>query len=366
MLNLRAFFYILKSIFLPFLMCLIAFFSLIFVFQFLKLSQFFFQDTSSLGLILRMFSLLGISYLPLLLPFSLIFGLLFGHGKLSSQSEFTALASFGVSKMKLVQPAIFFTFICFFTCFNSIHTWGPNAKFQSRALKNVLKRKVAVTAFQPGVFLTQVPGLTMYAESQDSDQNLEKVFILNEKGRDSLQIFSNTGVFIKNSTGVNSLGLKLSNGNIYTNNKKDLSSLVISFKTYLVELFQTQKKSPSARRISNSNSKHIKRQLKEPNTKEETKIAMTVELYKRNMFALSCLFFLVIGSLFSLRLHNRSSKGGGFFMAIVISLAFWIMLFVSEFLASSYANPLFVYLPIVPCILFCVVSYQWIKFKSIN
>lgn len=366
MLNLRAFFYILKSIFSPFLMCLVAFFSLIFVFQFLKSSQYFFQDPSTANLVLRMFSLLGVSYLPILLPFSLIFGLLFGHGKLSSQSEFTALASLGVSKLQMAQPAILFTVICFFTCFNSIHTWGPNAKFQSRSLKNVLKRKIAVTAFQPGVFLTQVPGLTMYAESQDSDDKLSKVFILNEKGQDNLQVFSNEGKFVKKTDGSNSLGLELSDGEMYSNTKKDLSSLIISFNTYLVELFQIQNKPASARRIGNSTSKHLKNRLKNLKLSQAQRVPLVVELYKRNMFAFSCIFFLIMGSLFSLRLHDRSSKGGGFFMAVTISLIFWIMLFVSEFLAFSYSNPLLVYMPILPCSLFCIGAYQWIKLKSIN
>ena len=158
MLNSRAFFYILKSIFFPFMMCLVAFFSLTFVFQFLKSSQFLFQDSSSTKLIFRMFFLLGVSNLPLLLPFSLIFGLLFGHGKLSSQSEFTALASFGISKFQMAQPAILFSALCLFTCFNSIHTWGPKRQIPIASFENSdTSKNCCHCAFQPGVFLTTNP-----------------------------------------------------------------------------------------------------------------------------------------------------------------------------------------------------------------
>jgi lipopolysaccharide export LptBFGC system permease protein LptF len=346
-------------------MCLVAFFSLIFVFQFLKSSQFLFQDSSSTKLILKMFFLLGVSYLPILLPFSLIFGLLFGHGKLSSQSEFTALASFGISKFKMAQPAILFSAICLFACFNSIHTWGPNAKYQSRALKSVISQKIAATAFQPGVFLTQIPGVIMYAESQDSSKKLSKIFILNEGKKDSLQVFANSGEFSGNDQSTSNFGLKLFDGVIYNNSKKDLSSLMISFKSYLIELFESKQGSTSTKRqINNSTTRQLKQRLKKPVSKKSTSIL--IEINKRNMFAFSCLFFLVVGSLFSIRLHNRSSKGGGFFVAILISLFFWIMLFVSEFLANSQQMPLMVYLPIIPCTLFCIVSYVWIKLKSIN
>jgi len=346
-------------------MCLIAFFSLIFVFQFLKSSQFLFQDSSSTKLIFRMFFLLGVSYLPLLLPFSLIFGLLLGHGKLSSQSEFTALASFGISKFQMSQPAILFSTLCLFTCYNSIHTWGPNAKYQARALKYVISQKIAATAFQPGVFLTQIPGVTMYAENQSSDKKLSKVFILNQSKKDNLQVFANAGEFSGNEQANTSFGLKLFNGTIYNNSKKDISSLTISFQSYLIKLFETKKTPTSTKRqINNSTTKQLKERLKDKESKKATPVL--IEIYKRNMFAFSCVFFLVVGSLFSLRLHNRSSKGGGFFMAILISLFFWIMLFVAEFLGGSYNTPLFVYMPVVPCIIFCIATYLWIKFKSIN
>jgi len=344
-------------------MCLVAFFSLIFVIQFLKSSQFLFQDSSSTKLILRMFFLFGVSYLPILLPFSLIFGLLFGHGKLSSQSEFTALASFGISKFQMAQPAILFSALCLFTCFNSIHTWGPNSKYQSRALKYVVQQQIAATAFQPGVFLTQIPGVTMYAESQDGDQELTNVFILNEDRNNSVQIFAKGGAFTSKEQLKSNFGLKLKNGSIYNNSKKDLSSLIISFKSYLIELFETKSPSTSTKRqINNSTTKQLK--LKLLKSKDTTPIL--IEINKRNMFAFSCIFFLIVGSLFSLRLHNRSSKGGGFFIAVLISLFFWIMLFVSEFLSNSHKEPILVYLPILPCTLFCLASYYWIKLKSIN
>jgi len=347
-------------------MCLVAFFSLIFVMQFLQSSQFLFQDSSSTKLILRMFLLLGVSYLPILLPFSLIFGILFGHGKLSSQSEFTALASFGISKFQMAQPAIFFSALCLFTCFNSIHTWGPNSKYKSRALKYVVQQQIAATAFQPGVFFTQIPGVTMYAESQDGDKKLTNVFILNEDNNDNVQVFAKEGAFTDQEQSKPSFGLKLYDGNIYNNSKKDLSSLIISFKSYLIELFETKNSTKSTKRQNNnSTTKQLKLKLKKS---KHNKVAtpILIEINKRNMFAFSCVFFLIVGSLFSLRLHNRSSKGSGFFIAILVSLFFWIMLFVSEFLSNSYQEPMLIFLPVVPCTLFCLVSYYWIKLKSIN
>ncbi len=356
----RAFLYILKSILLPFMMCMLAFFSLIFTFQFLQSSGLFFQDSSSLTIVLEIFTLLGISYLPLIIPFCLLFGILFGHGRLSSQSEFTAFASFGISKWKLAQPAIFFSFVCLIICFNSIHTWGPNAKFKAHSLEAALKQKVAVTAFQPGVFLTQVPGITIYAEDESADKTLKNILIINEKN-DKYEIFSKSGRFVKENTATN-LGINLFNGQIYSNPKANESNMVISFKKYFIQLFKAPSKNITLKNIRNRSSKQLKRLLKLSEFPEST---IYIELNKRAMFVFSCVFFLVLGSLFSLRLHDRSSKGGGFFTALAISMLFWVSLFASESYANSMKNPLIMYTPVLICSLFCLFAYRWIKFKSI-
>lgn len=360
MLNSRAFLYILKTIFLPFLMCLLTFFSLIFIFQFLQNSQFFFQDSSSINLVLKIFTLLGASYLPLVIPFCLLFGILFGHGRLSSQSEFTALASFGISKWKLAQPAIFFAIICTIVCFNSINTWGPNAKFKSRSLEAALKRKIAVTAFQPGVFLTQIPGLTIYAEDESPNKDLTNILIINEQ-EDGYEIFSKSGKFLKESDSTN-LGIDLYNGQIYSNQTNDNSNLIISFKKYFVQLFKSEGKNITRKNIGNRSSKQLRKMLDQNIIPKST---LYIELNKRDVFALSCLFFLVLGSLFSLRLHDRSSKGSGFFTALSIALVFWVLLFTFEFYAASTKTPLLMYTPILICGLFCYLTYKWIKRKSI-
>ncbi len=360
MLNLRAFLYILKSIFLPFLMSLLTFFSLIFVFQFLQNSHLFFQDSSSFKLVLQIFTLLGASYLPLITPFCLLFGILFGHGRLSSQSEFTALASFGISKWKLAQPSIFFALICTIICFNSIHTWGPNAKFKSRSLEYALKKKIAVTAFQPGVFLTQIPGITIYAEDELSDKTLKNILIVNEQG-ESYEIFSKSGKFIK-ETDSSDLGIDLLDGQIYSNLNEDKSNLIIDFKKYFIQLFRSKEKNKTKTNIGNRSSRQLENLLSSKNFSKNT---IYIELNKRNMFALSCVFFLVLGAMFSIRLHNRSSKGSGFFTAILIAIFFWIALFTSEFFATSLGKPILMYVPIIFCALFCFVTYKWIKLNSI-
>jgi lipopolysaccharide export LptBFGC system permease protein LptF len=339
---------------------MLTFFSLIFVFQFLQNSHLFFQDSSSLKLVVQIFSLLGLSYLPLIIPFCLLFGILFGHGRLSGQSEFTALASFGVTKFQLAQPAAFFTVICTLICLNSIHSWGPEAKFKSRSLESILKRKIAATAFQPGVFLTQIPGVTLYAEEETPNSDLKNVLIINEQGED-YKIFSKGGEFVTKS-GSAELGINLLNGSIYSSKKSNDTDITIDFKEYFIQLFRAQQNNSTIKYINNRTSKQLKQLLK---TKSSDKMKIFIELNKRTTFALSCVVFFVLACLFSLKLHNRSSKGSGFFLAIVIAIVFWIVVFTSEFFAAQTSKPYLMFAPLLLFALFSSFAYMWIRSKSI-
>lgn len=358
MFSFRAFTYILKSILSPFLISIFTFFTLIFTFQFLQSSELFFQNSSSSQDVFKILFLLGVSYLPIIVPFCLLFAVLFGHGKLSGNSEFAAFSALGFSKMKLSIPSIVFSLVCFLVSFVSIHTWGPNARFKARALENSLKKKIAVTAFQPGVFLTQINDQVIYAEDQSTNGTFKKVFIYNSS-QGGEEIFSKSGAFTGKDENI--FGFNLHSGSVYSKNLSNKSNVILSFEKYLVEILNFNSKSPSKQRdISYSTTRQLKK-----NVAKFTKEPVLIEIYKRNMFALSCLFFLLVSLLSSMRIHDRSSRGSGFFVALITSISFWILLFGAEFFATAYNKPLFMYLPLIPATLFTLLFYRWIKLRSL-
>lgn len=360
--------YTLKAIFVPYVMCLFVFFSLIFALQFIQSSEVLLQGGGAYIIILKILALLGISYIPLISPFCLLFGILFGHERLSNQHEFTAFSSVGIHKRQLCYPAICLSIINFFICLVAIHTWGPNAKYISNSLENVLKKKAATSAFQPGVFLTQDENYAFYAEDESADGELKKVFIFNKNSDDLNFVYSKNGSFEKNPE--YDFGFKLKNGTLYSLGLN--TSMLANFQDYFVNIFNIESESSSRETLSNQTSRKLKKDLKKPdlepfndsenpNKKNEIK----TEINKRNMFAFSNFIFLALSLLFSMRIHSRSSKGSGVFLALVFSISFWILLFSAEYFAIQTKNPLLVYTPILPLFIFCVFYYKYINLKSI-
>lgn len=349
----RSFKYLFFNVFWPFVLCLFAFFSLIFVFQFMNKADFFLKDTTSLKFVSQYFGLLSVSYLPLIIPFCLLFSVLFGYGRLSSSLELTAFSNLGYSKLKLSQPALLFSALAFIICSSSIHSWGPKSKLLSRSLHSVLINKAAVSALQAGVFMTQFPNMVLYAESEDNQKNLNRIFLLQKKNTDANFIFSNSGKFIKESPD-QSIGLKLENGAIYNQaslKKTQESNFIISYKDYLIKLFKTSDFDLSKEQVANMTSKKLLK-VKTP--------ASRIEFHKRLVLSLSCLLFGVLALLFSLKLHERSSRGNGFFKALVFSLAFWVLLFISEYFSLQQQLPILIYIPI--CIFIGLII--WIHYSN--
>jgi len=353
----RAFFYILYSLFWPFILSLFAFLGLIFILQFINNSELLLLDSRDIHLSFKFFMLESLSYLPLIIPFCLLLGILFGYGRLSSNHELTAFSNLGYSKAKLSTPALFITLVCFFICSSSIHTWGPNAKSKSKFLKSLLFEKLALTALQPGVFLNNLPDAVFYTEEiENSTNSLTRVFLLT--GQDQAQpkfIFSDRGAFLDSPNSEESFQLLLNEGQLYGQDKKN-RNFVVDFDSYKVSLFKNQDFDFIGKKPNYLTSKRLK---------DFSDIKYKIEFHKRIVLSLTCFLFLALSLLFSLKLHSRSSSGKGFVLALSLSLAFWVTLFLSEYMSMSQNSVAVMYSPILIFLAVIASVFYWNKSRFV-
>lgn len=353
----RAFFYILYSLFWPFILSLFSFLGLIFILQFINNSELLLLDSRDMHMSLKFFMLGSLSYLPLIIPFCLLLGILFGFGKLSSNHELTAFSNLGYSKPQLSIPAVFITLVCFFICSSSIHTWGPNAKSKSKFLNSLLIEKLALSALQPGVFLNNLPNAVFYTEEiNSSNKALKRVFLLT--GQDQEQpkfIFSDKGAFLDSPTAEESFQLLLNEGQLFSQDKKS-RNFIVDFESYKVSLFKNQDFDFIDAKPSYLTSKRLG---------DYENIKYKIEYHKRIVLSLTCFLFLALSLLFSLKLHSRSSSGKGFVLALFLSLAFWIVLFISEYISVSQNTLVTMYLPIIIFLIIIASVYYWNKSKFV-
>jgi len=353
----RAFFYIFYSLFWPFVLSLISFVGLILILQFIKKSELLLLDSSDLSLSLKFFFLGSLSYIPLIIPFCLLLGVLFGYGKLSSNHELTAFSNLGYSKIALATPAMLLTLACFLICSSSIHSWGPKAKAKSKFIESLLHEKLALTALQPGVFLNNLPNAVFYSEEiNNSSKKLKRVFLLTGQDQDQAKfIFSDTGSFIDSPETDESFKLLLDDGQLYGQDKQN-RSFIVDYKTYAVSLFKNQDLDFISSKPTYLTSKRLKK---------FKPIKHKIEYDKRIVLSLTCFLFFALALLFSVKLHSRSSSGKGFVIAIFLSLIFWIVLFVSEHLAITNELSIIMYSPIFIFTLIVLSLYYWNKSKFI-
>ncbi len=354
--------YVIKNLLAPFLLCFIGFFSIIIIFQALQIADVLFQSNESFFNIVELFGLLSIAYFPVIIPFCLLFGILFGYGKMSSDAELAALSSFGISKPLLALPAAGLALVITVVSFVSVHSWGPKAKNLSRLMQTKISKQVAMTSFQPGVFVDTTMGIVFYAEDEGKDQSLKNVFMIDKTNPDKPSIvFSKSGTFSKGKE--DNLGILLTKGEIHQTLKEN-QHITVGFEDYLLKLSNQNNGVLKRNSIESFSTANLKVLLK-AKKKNKRENLIRIEIHKRTVLSLICIFFAAIGILYGLRLHNRSSRGSGFFVSLIFSTLFWALLFMSESLSRKYGSPYIIYMP---CVVFFIVIFciqKWNKFKSI-
>jgi|GEM_PF-5352396 len=177
-LSAKAFFYILHTIFWPFVLSLVSFLGLIFILQFLNNSELLLVDGKDFLLSFKFFIFGSLSYLPLFIP-----------------------------------------------------------KF----INSLLIEKLALSALQEGVFLNNIPGSVFYAEEiNNSTKDLKRIFLLTGKDKDQLKfIFSDTGAFLDSYDKEESFQLLLKEGQLFGEDTTR-KNLLVDFENYKVSLFKNQ------------------------------------------------------------------------------------------------------------------------------
>src|SRR5690606_28280616 len=89
-----------------FLLGIFVFVGILLMFQALRLTEFVLVHGVSAGTIFSIMLYLSVSFLPVILPMSLLFSVLLTYSRLSNDSEIVAFKSLGLSMIQLAAPAV--------------------------------------------------------------------------------------------------------------------------------------------------------------------------------------------------------------------------------------------------------------------
>jgi len=327
-----------------FLMGVFIFIFIILMFQSFRLTEDIIIHGAHVNTILKILFYLTISFLPVVLPMSLLFAVLLTYSRLSSDSEIIALKALGLNIYNLILPAILLgVLIAVASAQTSYYVapWG-NRKFE--VLLHKLGETKAGITIKEGVFSEGFFDMVVYANKVDSKHNLlKKVFIYDERDPKSpLTIIAKKGKLIRESSlSGEKAFLRLFDGNIHKNNKEDYTK--VDFSTFDINLFdpinQTKKiKTPLSYTLTD-----LRQAMKTPKKYDKRMFKrLEIELYRRSALAFACLVFALLGVGLGITTNKRSGKGNGMVLCIGIVVGYWIIYAALENLARSGSIPVLV------------------------
>lgn len=182
----------------------------------------------------RLFLYLSPFFLLLLMPISCMLSVFLTFLRMSSERELVALKAGGASLYRLLPAPILFCLLCSAASLG-VAIWGISwgmDNFRSTVLE--LARNRTQIMLQPGVFNTDFPGLTIFAERFDpGTQRMELIFVKDGRSNDTSTIVAQQGRVVTDQE-KGRLQFLLFDGAIYRQSKDTVHTL--KFSTYLVNL----------------------------------------------------------------------------------------------------------------------------------
>jgi lipopolysaccharide export system permease protein len=234
--------YLASNFVLPFMVSTIFFVVFLMTFELMRILQLMSSKEISVTFIAGMMGDVALTLIPMAIPLAIFFSTIFSLNKLSGDSEYIALRSFGIKKIKLLVP---FLIIAFFVAMNLYflnQELVPSAHRSVRKNIKIISSTSLIEGIKTGQFFTNIPNITLFPGKVDEiSKELNDVYlhIYSPKNRNEKVIMAKTGKILheKNEkTGLESFNLQLNDGNItdYDPQAKQLEKIL--FEEYMLPI----------------------------------------------------------------------------------------------------------------------------------
>lgn len=326
-----------------FLMGVFVFVSILLLFQALRLTEFVLVHGVKIEVILKLMLYLSISFLPIILPMSLLFSVLLTYSRMSNDSEIVAFKALGLSISQLALPALVIAIVAFILSAQTSFYLGPWGNRQFEVLiRDLGKQKVAAT-IREGVFSESFFDLVVYANHVDpEDGRLSDVFIYNERDpKAPVTIIAKKGrVLQENTAAGQSAALVLSDGSIHRTHGPTYTK--VDFSTYSINLFDPYEFSKTSKSMHSLTLPEVLQELKKPGLSAKQRTELQIERHRRWALSVACLIFALLGVGLGTTTNRRLAKASGFVMCLILIVSYWILYVGAENLARNRIAPVWI------------------------
>jgi lipopolysaccharide export system permease protein len=318
------FLYLMREISIPFILGVAAFTSVLLMGRLLKLADLVVAKGVPITDILLIIVYLIPSFCMVTIPMAFLLSLLLAFGRLSADSEITAMKANGISLFGMLPPVLLFTVIAYLaTTFITIYAlpWG-NVSFK-KLLFDIMESRVTVS-LKEKVFNDDFPGLVIYADNYDPHRHLMTGILVHDE-RDTQEpatIFAQKGL-IQADPVSKMLRVELFNGGIHKLSGRN-GYRQIEFQDYSLSVDLNQAPKEMEKNELDLTFKELQDGIvhaKRPKLRRE----MILELNRRFALPFACFVFAIVGVPLGIQ-NQRSGKATGFSLSIFIFLIYYILL----------------------------------------
>jgi lipopolysaccharide export system permease protein len=307
----------------PFLVGMGTFTFVLLMGRFLKLAEMVVEKGVPLGSVLWMIVYLLPSFWLFTIPMALLLAVLLAFGRLSGDSEVTAMKSCGISLYGLLPPPLTFSVLACAACL-CVTIWG--VPWGNTSFKKLLVEVAQVSAgvvLKEKVFNDAFPGMVIYADTLDQKgQNMGGVIIHDERDpRDPSTIFAKNGSMLADPK-AHSLEFHLSNGSIHRGSEGGGYRLV-DFQEYNLRIALGSGSTAAYRAEGDMTLDELRHPA--PIFDAKARLSMLLEYHSRLALPFACLVFTLLAMPLGIQ-NRRSGKAAGFSLSIGILLLYYIVL----------------------------------------
>ncbi|MBT1075568.1 LPS export ABC transporter permease LptF [Geobacter grbiciae] len=338
--------YIFKETAVPFVLGMAVFTFVLLMGRLLKLAEMVFAKGVPFLDVCRLILYMLPSFLLVAIPMAFLLAVLLSFGRLSADSEVTAMKAGGVGLGSLLTPVFTFAVLAYLvTTFITVYAlpWG-NTSFK-RFLYEVIESRAATT-IKEKVFIDDFPGLVVYIDDYDqASHQISGILVHDERNPDEpMTIFASTGI-IAAAPEEKNVRLHLVNGSIHRGIDPGGYRLV-EFRSYdlHVDLRQNAKKNQFDEQDMTLKQLIASRGNRQNNEKFRRDIS--IELHKRFALPFACIVFAMVGVPLGIQ-NQRSGRAGGFSAGIIILMLYYVVMSAGKTIAEKeiLPIPLAVWLP---------------------
>ncbi len=316
--------------------------------------------------VVRMILYVSPGFLVLTIPLSVLIAAVVVFNQFSADSEFVVMKASGWSFLYLMRPIMVFSVLAYFVT-NAIVfyvlPWG-NKAFQKMIYDIVSTR--AHIDIKPKIFNKDFQNLVVFVNGRENSNRLKGIFIANDADqKDSKIILAEQGVIVSDSKNYQ-IHLQLEDGSIHDSAQTGKEYQIIHFDQYDLNL-----ELPTAGKIKEHGilkSKDmtvaaLKKRIAELKEQGLPSNSEEVELSKKFSIPFACLLFGLVGAPLGIK-SSRSGKSGGFVLALLIIIIYYIGLISGQNLGKGGQIPPLIAVWIPNIMILALASYMMYKVQK--